>query len=620
MADYPEEFLSRTGFAKVKSTISPNLTGPVTSIGNATSISNSINLPGNPTTTTQAPGDNSTKIATTAYTDAAAAAAPGTYTDTKAQDAVGNILADTTSIDFTYDNITPQIFADLTNTTVSAGTYGSASSVSVFAVDAQGRLTTASNSAISISSSAVTDFAEAAQDSIGSILLDTTSIDLTYNDSTPTISADLKDTAVTPGSYGSATKVSTFTVASDGRLTAAGETSISITSGSITDFNEAAQDAVGGILTDTATIDFTYDDAGNKITADLKNTAVTPGTYGSATKSFVGTVDSTGRLTAASETTITVPAPGGSNTQVQYNNSGVFGGMAGLVSDAAGFPNIGEYSTTNPATPSTGLTLFARNRTNKRTLNCIGPLGIITEVAPHFADKFYSAITANGTNNTASVLGTTYTPTGTHSFNAGDTTTTGISGYIKNIVFVSGAGAGGSAGGRTSQSFITGSSSSIGGFDIRFVFWPGQNTSFSGMAWFAGLNGASAILGNADPSSLVNMCGFGIDSTDTNVQWMVNDGTGTATKTDLGANFPGYATPGSSIYPVYYGRIFCEKGGSVIYYSLQRFDVANFASGSSSSNLPSNTVFMQAQVAVTNRASASSAGLAWARITMEQWL
>lgn len=44
---------------------------------------------------------------------------------------------------------------------------------------------------------------------------------------------------------------------------------LSFTSGDITDFNEAAQDAVGGSLADTSTIDFTYDDAGNQITADV---------------------------------------------------------------------------------------------------------------------------------------------------------------------------------------------------------------------------------------------------------------------------------------------------------------------------------------------------------------
>lgn len=39
--------------------------------------------------------------------------------------------------------------------------------------------------------------------------------------------------------------------------------------------NEEAQDAVGGILTDTATIDFTYNDGANSITADVKNSSIT---------------------------------------------------------------------------------------------------------------------------------------------------------------------------------------------------------------------------------------------------------------------------------------------------------------------------------------------------------
>lgn len=50
-------------------TTNANLTGPITSVGNATTVANSINLPANPTTTTQTPADNSTKIATTAYVD-----------------------------------------------------------------------------------------------------------------------------------------------------------------------------------------------------------------------------------------------------------------------------------------------------------------------------------------------------------------------------------------------------------------------------------------------------------------------------------------------------------------------------------------------------------------------
>jgi YD repeat-containing protein len=42
------------------------------------------------------------------------------------------------------------------------------------------------------------------------------------------------------------------------------------TASEITDFNEAAQDAIGSTLEDTQTIDFTYDDAGNKIRASVR--------------------------------------------------------------------------------------------------------------------------------------------------------------------------------------------------------------------------------------------------------------------------------------------------------------------------------------------------------------
>lgn len=79
----------------------------------------------------------------------------------------------------------------------------------------------------------------------------------------------LGNTAVTPGSFGTSSQVGSFTVDQQGRLTAASNTAIAITSTQVTDFNEAAQDAVGNILTDSASIDFTYNDAGNTISASV---------------------------------------------------------------------------------------------------------------------------------------------------------------------------------------------------------------------------------------------------------------------------------------------------------------------------------------------------------------
>jgi hypothetical protein len=131
------------------------------------------------------------------------------FTDERAQDAVGTILSDSSSIDFTYNDAGASISAvvlpggvdhdlllnfvsnehvdhssvsisagtgltgggditanrtlNLANTAVTAASYGSASQVGTFTVDAQGRLTAAANTAISVTSSAVSDFSSAAQ-------------------------------------------------------------------------------------------------------------------------------------------------------------------------------------------------------------------------------------------------------------------------------------------------------------------------------------------------------------------------------------------------------------------------------------------------------------------------
>lgn len=140
-----------------------------------------------------------------------------------------------------------------------------------------------------LTASLITGFTEAAQDAVGAALTDTATIDFTYNDGANTITADLKNTTVTAASYGSASQVGTFTVDAQGRLTAAANVSIAITSSAVTDFTEAAQDAVGAALTDSATIDFTYNDAGNTITAIVIDASITNAKLANmATQTFKG--------------------------------------------------------------------------------------------------------------------------------------------------------------------------------------------------------------------------------------------------------------------------------------------------------------------------------------------
>ena len=243
------------------------------------------------------------------------------YTDEIAQDAVGGILTDTASIDFTYNDAGNQITAVV----LPAG------------VDHNSLNNFVANKHIDHSTVSIT----AGTGMSGG------------GDLTATRTLSLANTVVTPGSYGSATQVATHTVDAQGRLTAAGNVTISIPASQITDFTEAAQDAVGGILTDTTSIDFTYNDAGNQITAavlpggvdhnSLNNFVVnkhidhstvsitagnglsgggdltatrtismpgvgTAGTYGSATQVPAITTDTYGRVSGVTNTTIAIPS------------------------------------------------------------------------------------------------------------------------------------------------------------------------------------------------------------------------------------------------------------------------------------------------------------------------
>jgi hypothetical protein len=67
---------------------------------------------------------------------------------------------------------------------------------------------------------------EVIQDIISTAVLGGTALTTTYSDVAGTLTLDLDDTAVSAGSYGSQTKIPTFTVDQQGRLTSAGEVDV----------------------------------------------------------------------------------------------------------------------------------------------------------------------------------------------------------------------------------------------------------------------------------------------------------------------------------------------------------------------------------------------------------
>jgi hypothetical protein len=79
---------------------------------------------------------------------------------------------------------------NLDNTSVTSGTYGAANKVATFTVDAQGRLTSASESTISINAGQITGFTEDAQDAAAALLTNAThsGVSVNYDDANSKVS------------------------------------------------------------------------------------------------------------------------------------------------------------------------------------------------------------------------------------------------------------------------------------------------------------------------------------------------------------------------------------------------------------------------------------------------
>ena len=210
----------------------------------------------------------------------------------------GTVTQVDTGTGLTGGPITTSGTVSLANTAVTAGTYGNATTVSQITVDAQGRITSASN--VSIASGGV-----------GTVTNVATGTGLTGGPVTSTGTISLANTAVVAADYGSASQVGAFTVDAQGRLTAASNVAINI---AVANVSGAVPNTVN-VIAGTG-----LSGGGNlasNVTVNLANTAVTLGSYGSATQVAAITIDAQGRITAAAN--VAVSGGGGGTGNIVSN-------------------------------------------------------------------------------------------------------------------------------------------------------------------------------------------------------------------------------------------------------------------------------------------------------------
>jgi hypothetical protein len=261
------------------------------------------------------------------------------------------------------------ITVDLATSGVTANTYGSSTQVPVLTVDAYGRVTSVTNTTISINSGTVTSVAASGNNGItvsGSPITTSGTITLGLGAITPT---SVNATGTVAGSNLSGTNTGDQTITLTGDVTGSGTNSFATT---------------------------------------LSNTGVTANTYGSSTQVPVFTVDAKGRISNVTNTTILTGANDPEIVVFRYSagasgnlsaGDAIFSQTSGVTATIIDGPNcIVSYSFTGKTTPPKSITVYGQifSTNNFRitapytaTTTTIAGGGINT--APDIANGIFSA-------------------------------------------------------------------------------------------------------------------------------------------------------------------------------------------------------------------------------------
>lgn len=270
-----------------------------------------------------------------------------------------------------------------------------------------------------------------------------------------------------------------------------------------------------------------------------------------------------------------------------------------------------------PVAPSAGLKLFARSYANRVLPAIMGPSGIDTSMQVGLHGNSVVMIGPASGTTAPTIWGGTLTTAATMSLQQTIASANPWQATSRKRFATAGTAGSGSGMRLAYAQWFRGNAAGFGGFFFRAQI--GQNINLNGAQVFHGLCASTAVLATTAGAvgALLNMCGMGYDTTDAssgNWQFFRNDGSGTATKVDLGAtNAARNTTHGYDL------QMFCPPNdGGILYVRI-----VNLHSGavvldtSYTTDLPAVNVGMAYKSEGNNGAVASAMNLEVAKVYIE---
>lgn len=313
---------------------------------------------------------------------------------------------------------------------------------------------------------------------------------------------------------------------------------------------------------------------------------------------------------------------GGTDTQIQYNASGVLTGAAGAFiqnGDIVLTSNNAPTMTTNGQVKLSGVCKASRG-----FLSAVSSKGTWHTAQPSFIDNQIAMWNPPGNATTVPAVFAMGAVTALGTATARSVATTNILTRHKRLAYLSSTTAGNFGGHySTVAQYSVGNGSGLGGFYYSCTFAFTDAAAVSGVRAFVGLSSSVATPTNVEPNAIVNALGVAQLSTDTTQLYLVYGGSAAQTAIALGTNFPPMQSTGATGGTTYTLTLFSSASeNGIVYYRLERIGTTYFVEGTLTPTVvgtqtPASTTLLAHRAWRCNNATALAAAIDVMNVYME---